>query len=70
MKRAIFGIVVLMAAAIISPSSWALDESTLTPTVGTSVSQEEQEFQNAMSIWLKHDYMAGEKLLKEFARVW
>lgn len=47
----------------------ALDEGILTPTTGASVSQDEQEFQDAMAVWFKHDYKNGEKMLKEFARV-
>lgn len=59
---------------------WALDEAVLTPTPersAKSLSAEvqkqdqadaEKEFSAAMSVWFKHRYREGEKLLGEFAR--
>ena len=59
----------LLAVVVISGNTcWALDEGALTPTVGTSVSQDEQEFQGAMAVWYKHDYKNGEKMLRKFAK--
>ena len=62
------GVARLYRFVVLHSAGSALDEGVLTPTVGTSVSQDEQEFQGAMSVWYKHDYKNGEKMLKEFAR--
>lgn len=58
----------LLSMVILANCSWALDEGVLTPTAGTSMSQEEQEFQGAMAVWYKHDYKNGEKALRKFAK--
>lgn len=60
----------VLCAVTIAPCSlaYALDETAITPTAGTSVSQDEQEFNDAMGVWLKHDYQKGEKMLREFSK--
>lgn len=49
----------LILCALSVSCCFALDEGILTPTAGASVSQEEQEFQDAMAVWYKHDYPDG-----------
>ncbi len=39
----------------------------LTPTNKAAVIQEDKEFNSAMSVWFKHRYADGEKLLREFS---
>lgn len=46
---------------------WAMDEAVLTPTSKAVIVQEDKEFNNAMSIWFKHRYADGEKMLREFS---
>ena len=58
----------LVGVRFLASPACALDEGILTPTAGTSVSQEEQEFQGAMGVWFKHDYKNGEKMLRKFVK--
>ena len=74
-------LVTLIGSAIICcRTAWALDESMLTPTPERSVAgskamsekdkaNADKEFNAAMSVWYKHRYAEGQKMLKEFARV-
>lgn len=57
----------LVVFATSSGSIWAMDEAVLTPTSKVAVAQEDKEFNDAMSIWFKHRYADGEKLLREFS---
>ena len=73
----LIGLLLCIAGVMLCSTAWALDEAVLTPTPRSEVGMSEKdkanaekEFNAAMSVWLKHDHMAGEKLLKEFARVW
>lgn len=53
-----------------SGSAWALDEAVLSPTNDSAeavVGEEDKAFNDAMSIWLKHKYEDGAKLLREFS---
>jgi len=47
--------------------AWGIDEAVLSPTNKADVAQENKEFNDAMSVWFKHRYADGEKLLDEFA---
>jgi hypothetical protein len=62
-------VLALLCTAVVSSSStaWAMDEAVLTPTSKTAVAQEDKEFNDAMSIWFKHRYKDGAKLLREFS---
>ena len=73
--RILFGLAVCIS--MISSISYALDEAVLTPTPERAGAMTEKDkanadkaFNAAMSVWYKHDYKNGEKLLGEFARVW
>jgi len=65
--RAIIGFLVCVTAAILSGGAWALDEAILTPTNDSVKAAEDEAFNSAMSVWFKHRYADGEKLLAEFA---
>jgi len=47
---------------------WGMDEAILTPTDGTAIAAEDQEFNSAMAVWYKHNYKDGEKRLREFSK--
>jgi TolA-binding protein len=75
----IVGFIGCLVAMILSGSVWALDEAVLTPTAergaaGSSTAKMEKDkadaekaFNAAMSVWYKHRYADGEKLLGAFA---
>lgn len=74
--RVTIGLLLCVATATLCSTAWALDEAVLTPTPRSEVGMSEKdkanaekEFNAAMSVWLKHDYKNGEKLLGKFARV-
>ena len=60
-------ILCILATIAASSSLLALDESTLTPTGAEIVLAEEQEFQDAMTIWKGHHYAEGQRLLRDFS---
>jgi len=77
--RTRMGLLLCIAAVVLGSTAWALDEAVLTPTPERSVAgskamtekdkaKAEKAFNAAMSVWYKHDYKNGEKLLGEFAK--
>jgi predicted negative regulator of RcsB-dependent stress response len=60
--------VFVLLCVVISGSAWGMDEAILTATSKKVVAKEDAEFNEAMRIWLKHDYARGEKMLEEFAK--
>ena len=73
--RFLIGSLLCIAALLLGGMAWALDEAVLTPTPERSgaitekdKAKAEKEFNAAMSVWYKHDYGNGEKLLGEFAK--
>lgn len=76
--RGLIPSLVCISVLAICGSSWALDEAGLTPTPERSVGRpramtqkakadSDKEFDAAMSVWFKHRYGDGEKLLGKFA---
>lgn len=59
------GLIALVCVGIVSicGTAWALDEAVLTPTNDSVRAAEEKAFNDAMSVWFKHRYADGEKLL-------
>lgn len=58
----------IAAVLALSNMAWGIDEAVLSPTNKADVAQENKEFNDAMSVWFKHRYADGEKLLGDFAR--
>ncbi len=67
--RILKGILALscIAAVMSGGTVWAMDEAVLSPTSKAAVIQEDKEFHDAMSIWFKHRYADGKKLLQAFS---
>lgn len=78
--RAFMGCLIYFIAMLVSGNAWALDEAILTPTNDRPIARlsvaelqkekadADSEFNSAMSVWFKHRYADGEKLLGEFAK--
>ncbi len=47
--------------------AWCMDEAEFIPTNKAAVVNEDKQFNDAMSIWFKHKYKDGAKLLREFS---
>lgn len=72
-------VLAICSVSMFGLKAWALDEAVLTPTperqaTGLSTAAQKQgkvdaekDFTAAMSVWFKHHYADGEKLLGEFA---
>ena len=74
--RILISLLSFVLMAMICTVAYALDEAVLTPTpesrhAGAMAEKDkakaEKEFNTAMSVWYKHDYKNGEKLLGQFA---
>ncbi len=77
-KRIVSAILTLAGFAAVVGTAWALDEAVLTPTPERSGGKpsamtqkvradSDKEFDAAMSVWFKHRYADGERLLGKFA---
>ena len=66
-NRLVLSLLSLILLSALAPA-YALDEGALTPTAGTAIAAEDQDFNAAMAVWFGHRYKDGEKLLREFSR--
>jgi len=57
----------LLLTLLSMSAAFAMDEAVLVSTNNTANVQEDETFSNAMSIWFKHRYKDGAKLLREFS---
>lgn len=68
MRANILLLALLCALIVGGGAAWGMSEAILTATSDKVVAREDNEFKDAMGVWLKHRYTDGAKMLEAFAK--